>query len=108
MRRPKRVYRKTPLYRAVRTPAGPRVWIYVWDSSLLLADGDGYHDRFDWGSEGYACRRLSASLLEHALRRKPSMADVQRFLREVIAVQPYTGFDLEREAVLAWFVSTQR
>jgi hypothetical protein len=74
----------------------------------LLADGDGYHDRFDWGSDSYACRRLAASLLEHALRRKPTVSDIQRFLREVISVQPYTGFELEQEAVVAWFVGSRR
>jgi hypothetical protein len=103
MRRPKRPYHKIPLYRGVRTPAGPRLWIYQWAEMYLLSDGDGYHDRFDWGSDGYACRRLAASLLEHALGRKPPMADVQRFLREVVALQPYAGFELDREAIWTWF-----
>jgi hypothetical protein len=106
MRRPpKRPYYKSPLYRAVRTPAGPRVWIYQWDTMLVLADGDGYHDRFDWGHDGYACKRLAASLLEHALRRKPSVSEIQRFQRDVIARQPYAGFELDHGSVLAWYAT---
>jgi hypothetical protein len=81
---------------------------HVWVESdgvrgALHACGDDLIAGFAWGCRGIAARELARAILADATG-SPQLAE--RYCRElthaVIAGLPRTGFELDREDVLAW------
>ncbi len=71
--------------------------------AALHACGDDLIAGYSWGTRGIAARELARAILADATG---SPAVAERWCRElthaVVAGLPRTGFELEREDVLAW------
>jgi hypothetical protein len=83
---------------------GRHVWVERGGvRSALPACGEELIAAFAWGCRGIAARELARAILADATG---SSAVAERYCRElthaVIAGLPRTGFDLDRDDVLAW------
>lgn len=83
---------------------GRHVWVERGGvRSALPACGDELIAGFAWGCRGIAARELARAILADATG---STAVAERYCRElthgVISGLPRAGFDLDRDAVLAW------
>jgi hypothetical protein len=83
---------------------GRHVWVERGDvRSALHACGDELIAGFAWGTRGIAARELARAILADATGN-PAIAE--RYCRElthaIVSVLPRTGFELDRDDVLAW------
>jgi hypothetical protein len=83
---------------------GTHVWVEsAGVRSALHACGDDLIAGFAWGCRGIAARELARAILADATG---SPAVAERYCRELthalIAGLPRTGFELDRDDVLAW------
>jgi hypothetical protein len=83
---------------------GRHVWVERDGArSALHACGEELIAGFAWGTRGIAARELARAILADATG---SPAVAERYCRDlthaVVAGLPRTGFELERDAVLAW------
>jgi hypothetical protein len=94
----------TVRYTGVNDWWGTHVWVESDGvRSALHACGDDLIAGFAWGCRGIAARELARAVLADATG---STAVAERYCRElthaVIAGLPRTGFELDRDDVLAW------
>jgi len=83
---------------------GRQVWVETNGArSALHACGDELIAGFAWGTRGIAARELARAILADATGN-PAIAE--RYCRDmthaIIAGLPRTGFELDRDEVLAW------
>jgi hypothetical protein len=75
--------------------------------SALHACGEELIASFAWGTRGIAARELARAILADATGN-PAIAE--RYCREmthaIVAELPRTGFELDRDDVLAWLADT--
>src|SRR3954471_11911280 len=87
---------------------GRHVWVECDGTrSALHACGDDLIAGFAWGTRGIAARELSRAILADATGN-PAIAE--RYCRDmthaIVAGLPRTGFELDRDEVLAWLAAS--